>query len=65
MQERSVHTKTVALLVGVVITSTIAGGILGAMYPNTVNREWCNVVESINGHDLPAIASSDLARLRH
>lgn len=44
--------------------ASIAGGILGAMYPNTVNQDWCNVVESINGHDLVAIAN-ELARLRH
>ena len=44
--------------------ASIAGGILGAMYPNTVNRDWCDSVENINGHNLAAIAS-ELADLRH
>ncbi len=44
--------------------ASIAGGILGAMYPDTVNQEWCDVVERVNGHDLTGIAS-ELARLRH
>jgi ADP-ribosylglycohydrolase len=43
---------------------SIAGGILGAMYPNTVNQHWYEVVERINGHDLVAIAN-ELTRLRH
>ncbi|MBI4263477.1 MAG: ADP-ribosylglycohydrolase family protein [Acidobacteria bacterium] len=43
--------------------ASIAGGILGAMYPATVNQQWCEVVESINGHDLAAIAAG-LAALR-
>jgi ADP-ribosylglycohydrolase len=43
--------------------ASIAGGILGAMYPRTVNQQWCEVVESVNGHDLAAIAS-ELADLR-
>jgi len=44
--------------------ASIAGGILGAMHPHTVNQHWCEVVESINGHDLVAIPDA-LARLRH
>jgi hypothetical protein len=33
------------------------------MYPETVNQEWYEVVEGINGHDLVRIAS-ELAPLR-
>ena len=44
--------------------ASIAGGILGAMYPNTVNQRWYDVVESVNHHDLVAIAY-ELAPLRH
>jgi ADP-ribosylglycohydrolase len=35
---------------------SIAGGVLGARYPDAVNRGWYEVVESVNGHDLPALA---------
>jgi ADP-ribosylglycohydrolase len=44
--------------------ASIAGAILGAMYPMTVNRDWYNVVEAMNDHDLVAIAN-ELAQLRH
>jgi ADP-ribosylglycohydrolase len=44
--------------------ASIAGGILGAMHPTTINRKWCEVVESINGHELAAVARG-LAALRH
>ena len=44
--------------------ASIAGGILGAMYPHTVNQHWYEVVERINAHGLVAIAA-ELARLRH
>ncbi len=44
--------------------ASIAGGILGAMYPSTVNQRWHDVVESVNSHDLAAIASK-LTGLRH
>jgi ADP-ribosylglycohydrolase len=44
--------------------ASIAGGILGAMYPATVNPQWCEVVESVNRHDLEAVAR-DLTALRH
>jgi ADP-ribosylglycohydrolase len=43
---------------------SIAGGILGAMYPHTVNQHWYEVVERINAHGLVAIAA-ELVRLRH
>jgi hypothetical protein len=44
--------------------ASVAGGILGAMYPATVNLGWLEVVERINGHGLVSIAN-ELARLRH
>ena len=44
--------------------ASISGGILGAMYPDTVNQDWRDVVERVNGHDLIGIAGQ-LARLRH
>jgi ADP-ribosylglycohydrolase len=44
--------------------ASIAGGILGTMYPDTVNLAWYEVVERTNGHDLVALAN-ELARLRH
>ena len=44
--------------------ASIAGGILGAMHPQTVNQQWYEVVEEVNGHNLVAIAG-ELARLRH
>jgi ADP-ribosylglycohydrolase len=44
--------------------ASIAGGILGAMYPDTVNQQWYEVIERINGHGLVAIARA-LAVLRH
>lgn len=44
--------------------ASIAGGILGALHPDTVNQDWSDLVEHVNGHDLPAIAH-ELARLRH
>ena len=43
--------------------ASIAGGILGAMHPRTVNQQWCEVVERVNGHDLRALAT-ELATLR-
>ena len=36
--------------------ASIAGGILGARYPESVNDEWHTVVDRINGHDLDSIA---------
>ena len=44
--------------------ASIAGGILGAMYPNTVNQQWYEVVERVNEHNLIGIANQ-LAMLRH
>jgi ADP-ribosylglycohydrolase len=44
--------------------ASIAGGILGAMFPDTVNRQWHDVVEQVNGHGLAALAT-ELTRLRH
>lgn len=43
--------------------ASIAGGILGARYPATVNRQWCEVVENVNGHDVAAVAH-ELTALR-
>jgi ADP-ribosylglycohydrolase len=43
--------------------ASIAGGILGARYPGTVNSRWCEVVQTVNGHDLRGLASR-LAALR-
>ncbi len=43
--------------------ASIAGGILGAMYPPTVNQRWYEVVERINGHNLGAL-SGELGALR-
>jgi ADP-ribosylglycohydrolase len=43
--------------------ASIAGGILGALYPHTVNQRWYEIVERVNGHDLMALAR-DLAALR-
>ena len=36
--------------------ASIAGGVLGAMYPDTVNEAWYEVVEEVNGHELAPIA---------
>lgn len=44
--------------------ASIAGGILGASYPRTVNQHWHDVVERINGHGLAAIGR-ELTQLRH
>jgi ADP-ribosylglycohydrolase len=43
--------------------ASIAGGILGARAPSTVNRDWCRVVEQVNGHDLTGVARA-LAAMR-
>ena len=43
--------------------ASIAGAVLGARRPETVDDAWSAVVERINGHDLAALAR-DLARLR-
>jgi ADP-ribosylglycohydrolase len=44
--------------------ASIAGGILGAIYPTTVNPDWFEVVEGVNGDNLSAVAQ-ELAGLRH
>jgi ADP-ribosylglycohydrolase len=44
--------------------ASIAGSILGARFPETVNNDWYNVVEAVNDHRLVPIAKS-LADLRH
>jgi ADP-ribosylglycohydrolase len=44
--------------------ASIAGGILGAAFPDTVNRPWYEVIEEVNQHNLEAVARS-LADLRH
>ena len=43
--------------------ASIAGSILGARYPETVNEEWYEIVEGVNGHSLVAVGER-LARLR-
>ena len=36
--------------------ASIAGAIVGARHPETVRDDWYDVVESVNGHDLVALA---------
>ena len=43
--------------------ASIAGAILGARSPGSVNEDWYEVVEDVNAHPLARLAS-DLARLR-
>lgn len=43
--------------------ASIAGGILGAAHPDTINEHWCEVVEDVNEHVLVTIAH-ELAPLR-
>ena len=38
--------------------ASIAGAILGARYPETVNDEWYAVVDMVNGHDLLPLAEA-------
>jgi ADP-ribosylglycohydrolase len=38
--------------------ASIAGAIVGARCPATVNEDWYAVVEAVNGHDLAAIAGA-------
>jgi ADP-ribosylglycohydrolase len=44
--------------------ASIAGGIVGARYPDTIPAEWQGVVETVNGHDLVSLAVA-LGVLRH
>jgi ADP-ribosylglycohydrolase len=43
--------------------ASIAGGILGAMYPSTVNQLWCETVERVNRDDVASVGRA-LAALR-
>ena len=43
--------------------ASIAGAVLGAIYPGTVNRAWYQVVEDVNRHNLLPLAAQ-LSRLR-
>ena len=43
--------------------ASIAGAILGARHPGSVNEDWYEVVEAINDHRLPSFAE-DLSALR-
>jgi ADP-ribosylglycohydrolase len=43
--------------------ASIAGSILGARYPETVNDEWYAAVEAVNEHDLSSLAE-ELSELR-
>jgi ADP-ribosylglycohydrolase len=43
--------------------ASIAGAILGAMYPETVNPQWSDIVEGVNAHNLVGLAG-ELARFR-
>jgi ADP-ribosylglycohydrolase len=43
--------------------ASIAGAILGARYPDTVNDEWYEVVETVNSQDLRSLAEA-LSALR-
>ena len=38
--------------------ASIAGAIVGARCPETVNDEWYAVVETVNGHDLTSLAEA-------
>lgn len=44
--------------------ASIAGGILGALYPETMNDAWRQIVEQVNGHDLTTLADQ-LAQMRN
>lgn len=44
--------------------ASIAGAILGARAPETINQEWCEVVEQVNHHDVTSVGRT-LARMRH
>jgi ADP-ribosylglycohydrolase len=43
---------------------SIAGAILGARYPSSVNERWYAATEKVNGHDLVSLAR-ELTSLRH
>jgi len=44
--------------------ASIAGGILGARCPGTIDKEWVGIVESVNGHGLAEIAEKLLGLRR-
>jgi len=44
--------------------ASIAAAILGAMYPETVNQQWYEIIEGVNAHNLVALAE-ELGRFRH
>ena len=44
--------------------ASIAGGILGAIHPMTVNSDWFEVVERVNGDNV-AVLAQELVGLRH
>ena len=43
--------------------ASIAGGILGATYPTTVNQDWFEIVERVNGDNVTTLAQ-ELSRRR-
>jgi ADP-ribosylglycohydrolase len=43
--------------------ASIAGAILGARHPASINEDWSRVVEATNDHGLPRFAD-DLSELR-
>ena len=44
--------------------ASIAGAILGARYPGTIDDQWYAAVDAVNSHDLVSLAD-DLSKLRH
>ena len=43
--------------------ASMAGAILGARYPETINEEWSRIVERVNGHNLDSVGEA-LGELR-
>jgi ADP-ribosylglycohydrolase len=43
--------------------ASIAGSILGARYPGSVNEDWFGIVEAVNDHRLAGVGK-DLSALR-
>jgi ADP-ribosylglycohydrolase len=43
--------------------ASVAGAVLGARYPHTINDDWVAMVETVNGHGLTRLVA-DLSRLR-
>jgi len=44
--------------------ASIAGGIAGARYPDSVHAEWSSAVQIVNGHDFAPIAEALTAMRR-